>query len=72
MIRMDLTPEDASLLHELLSIYLADFRREVARTEKSELRHSLRHRQDFLEEFLHRLEAASESPLLEPSIPALR
>jgi len=56
MIQLELTSEDAALLHELLTIYLADFRREVAGTENPEFRHTLQRRQSFVEEVLRRLE----------------
>ncbi len=57
MIHLELTPEEAALLRELLTIYLADFRRQVAGTENPEFRHTLQRRQTFLEEFLGRLAA---------------
>lgn len=56
MVKLELTSEDAALLHELLTIYLADFRREVAGTENPEFRHTLQRRQSFVEEVLQRLE----------------
>jgi hypothetical protein len=56
MIRLELTPDEAALLRELLTVYLADYRREVAGTENPEFRHTLQRRCNFLEEFLRRLE----------------
>ncbi len=38
MVRIELEAEDAKLLREALTIYLADFRREVAGTENPDLR----------------------------------
>jgi hypothetical protein len=55
MIRVELTPEESVLMREFVTVYLADFRREVARTEHRELRHALQRRQEFLEELLRRL-----------------
>lgn len=56
MIRIELTPNEAALLRELLTVYLADFRRQVAGTENSDFRKDLERRQVFLEDFLGRLE----------------
>jgi hypothetical protein len=56
MISLELTPEEARLLREILSIYLADYRREVAGTENPSFRHVLQGRQNFVEAFLRRLE----------------
>lgn len=56
MIHVELTPDEAALLQELLTAYLADFRRQVAGTENPEFRHTLQRRQDFLEAFLGRLD----------------
>ncbi|HEY7651501.1 MAG TPA: hypothetical protein VIG07_01670 [Methylomirabilota bacterium] len=59
MIRVELTRDEAGLLRELLTVYLADYRREVAGTESPEFRHSLQRRCNFIEEFVRRLERAS-------------
>jgi hypothetical protein len=59
MIRVELTRDEAALLRELLTVYLADYHREVAGTENPEFRHSLQRRCNFIEEFLGRLERAA-------------
>lgn len=59
MIRVELTRDEAALLRELLTVYLADYRREVAGTENPEFRHTLQRRYNFIEEFLGRLERAA-------------
>ena len=59
MAHIELTPEETRLLHALLTVYLADFRREVAGTENPEFRHTLQRRQSFLEDVLQRLERAT-------------
>jgi hypothetical protein len=52
MVRIELSAEEAQALHEALSVYLADFRREVAGTENPDFRHTLQRKQNFLERFL--------------------
>jgi hypothetical protein len=47
-----LSDEDAILLRDLLADYLPALRREVARTEKHELRHLLVLRQEVVERLL--------------------
>jgi hypothetical protein len=59
MIRVDLTRDEAALLRELLTVYLADYRREVAGTENPEFRHTLQRRCNFIEDFVGRLERAA-------------
>lgn len=49
MIRIEVSGEDARVLLETLTLYLADFRREVAGTENPDLRHTLQRRQNCLE-----------------------
>lgn len=49
-----LASDDLALLGEVLSVYLADFRREVAGTENPDFRASLQHRQNALERMLER------------------
>jgi hypothetical protein len=56
MIALELTPEEARLLREVLSVYLADYRREVAGTENPKFRHALQQRQNVVEDVLRRLE----------------
>ena len=59
MIRLELTRDEAALLRELLTVYLVDYRREVAGTENPEFRHTLQRRCNFIEEVLRRLEGAA-------------
>lgn len=47
-----LSDDDARTLHGLLSDYLHDLRREVARTEAKDFRHALVLRQDLVERIL--------------------
>jgi hypothetical protein len=56
---LDLTPDDARMLREVLQNYLPDLKREVARTEVKTLRHELVQRQELCERLLERL---AESP----------
>lgn len=58
-IRLDLEAEDARTLVEALTIYLTDFRREVAGTENAEFRHTLQRKQSALERLLGDLERRS-------------
>ena len=50
--QIELTSEEARTLHELLQAYLPELRREVARTEEREFRHSLVERQELCERLL--------------------
>jgi len=59
MKRLELTQDEAALLRELLTVYLADYRREVAGTENPEFRHTLQRRCNFIEEVVRRLEGAA-------------
>ncbi|HSL48027.1 MAG TPA: hypothetical protein VK878_03085 [Candidatus Deferrimicrobiaceae bacterium] len=59
MTRLELTRDEAALLRELLTVYLADYRREVAGTENPEFRHTLQRRCNFIEEVVRRLEDAA-------------
>jgi len=52
---LELTGHEAELLRELLAGYLPDLKREVARTEKRELRHPMVERQELVERLLERL-----------------
>ena len=54
MTRLELTRDEAALLRELLTVYLADYRREVAGTENPEFRHTLQRRCNFIEEVVRR------------------
>jgi hypothetical protein len=51
-VRLELTDEDAATLRALLHDYLPSLRREVARTEKREIRHEMERRQEVVERVL--------------------
>jgi uncharacterized UPF0160 family protein len=55
MARLELTPEDANLLAEILKRYKQDIRMEIANTEDKEFREALVRREDFMEDLLARL-----------------
>ncbi len=55
MMRVDVTPEEIAMLREILTIYLSDFRREVAGTENPSFRAELTRRQVLLEKLVERL-----------------
>jgi len=50
-----LTGEETNILRDLLVAYLPELKREVARTEQHELRHSLVLRQELAERLLDQL-----------------
>jgi hypothetical protein len=54
--QLTLTEHERDLLHGLLEDHLPALQREVARTERHELRHMLVERQDLVERLLQELE----------------
>ena len=54
---LTLSSDDARALRDLLSEYLRDLRREVARTEAKEYRHGLVLRQELVERLLAQLDS---------------
>lgn len=52
---LELTERETEVLRDLLENCLPELRREVARTERHELRHDLVERQDLVETLLQRL-----------------
>jgi hypothetical protein len=56
MIRVDLTPEEATLLRDVRTASLADYRREVAGTESPALRRTPQRQCNVIEDFHRRLE----------------
>ncbi len=64
---LELAPEEARLLRELLDDYLPQLRREVARTDVHTLRHEMVQRQDLCERLLDRLAGTGDAT---PSTPA--
>ena len=55
---LDLTPQDAHMLRELLQDYMPKLKREVARTDVHTLRHEMVQRQELCERIIERLAAA--------------
>lgn len=56
MIQIELTPEKAEMLREIISTYLSDLRMEIADTENMNFRENLKRKEEFLNELLRRLE----------------
>ena len=54
-IRIELTGEELAALREALTLYLGEFRRQVAGTENPAFRHDLQRRQSTLERLVERL-----------------
>jgi hypothetical protein len=52
---LNLSIQDATILYELLKAHLPELRREVARTDEREFRHTMELRQDLCERLLARL-----------------
>lgn len=57
MVRLELTPAEARVLHEILRSYLSDLRMEIAQTDSWEFRQGLKQQEDFIKRLLNRLEA---------------
>lgn len=57
--QLALTESEAEILRDLLSAYLPELEREVARTERHSLRHVLVERLDLVERLLEQLGAAA-------------
>ncbi len=53
--QLTLSPDETVLLRDLLADYLPALQREVARTERHELRHVLVQRQNLVEQLLEQL-----------------
>lgn len=49
MHRLDLSSEEAYVLHEALDSYLSDLRMEIADTDRQDFRDQLKHRKEILE-----------------------
>jgi hypothetical protein len=60
-VRIELAAEDAQVLLEALTLYLADFRRQVAGTENPDFRHTLQRKQNVLERLAEDLRRASQT-----------
>jgi hypothetical protein len=55
-VQIELAAEEAKILLEALTLYLADFRRQVAGTENPDFRHTLQRKQNFLERLVEDLQ----------------
>ena len=55
MARIDLKPEEARMLREVLESYLSDLRMEIAGTESVSFRENLKKTEAFLKELIPRL-----------------
>ncbi|TMB51913.1 MAG: hypothetical protein E6J56_17990 [Deltaproteobacteria bacterium] len=55
MARVDLTPEEARMLRDVLESYLSDLRMEIAGTESMSFRENLKKTETFLKGLLPRL-----------------
>jgi hypothetical protein len=58
--QLELNDEEAQTLRAMLSAYLPDLRREVARTDSYDYRHELVMRQDLCERLIARLDQAEK------------
>lgn len=58
MIRIELTPDKAEMLREILEGYLSDLRMEIADTDLMSFRENLKERELFLKDLLDRLKPA--------------
>lgn len=56
MITLEITPEDATELHAILTNVLSDLRMEIAGTDSADFRENLKWRQLFLEKLLASIE----------------
>ena len=55
MARLDLSPEEARMLRDVLESYLSDLRMEIAGTESVSFRENLKKTEAFLRDLLSRL-----------------
>jgi hypothetical protein len=58
MASIELAPEEAALLKEILESYLSDLRMEIVDTDNMDFREMLKGREHFLRRFIGLLEAA--------------
>jgi hypothetical protein len=59
MPHLDLTPDDAEMLVEILEDYLGDLRMEIADTDRLSFREGLKRREAFLKRVLDQLRVAA-------------
>lgn len=57
MAHLSLTPEEATLLHELLQVALLELRHEIWHTDTREFRQGLLDRQHAIEQLIERIKA---------------
>jgi hypothetical protein len=62
MTRIELTPEKAGMLREILESYLSDLRMEISATDLQDFREKLKNKAQFLRELLDQLEEKAEKP----------
>jgi hypothetical protein len=62
MTRIELTPEKAGMLREILESYLSDLRMEISATDLHDFREKLKNKAQFLRELLDQLEEKAEKP----------
>jgi hypothetical protein len=55
MTQIELTPEESSMLEEILMHYLTDLRMEIGSTENMDFREGLKKREEFLKRLLRQL-----------------
>lgn len=53
--QLTLEPEEAEILHDVLSLYLSDLRAEIYKTENYEARQELHRREDVLKAIIEKL-----------------
>ena len=56
MPQIELTPQEAEMLRDILVRYLPDLRREIADTDKKEFRRFLQRMEIFMDDFIKRLQ----------------
>jgi hypothetical protein len=59
MVQIDLTPEEARMLSEILTENLGDLRMEIAGTENMTFREELKRKEEFLKKLIQQLEGKS-------------
>lgn len=55
MVRIEMNPEEAGLLHEILEEYVSDLRMEIAATDSKDFREALKKKEEFLKNLLEKL-----------------
>lgn len=58
MIQLELGPDEARIMREILESYLSDLRLEIADTEKKAFRDELHKKENFIKSVVERLSAA--------------